>query len=112
MAKAQPAPMVATIRPDSSGPKMWVALCEMLISALASCSRCAPTICGIRPIEAGMKKAAALPMTTAKAISCQISALPVISSVDMTAWAAGANQVAGDHHAAAAGDRTRRRRPA
>ena len=87
MAKAQPAPMVATIRPDSSGPKMWVALCEMLISALASCSRFAPTICGIRPIEAGMKNAAALPITTAKAISCQISALPVISRVAITACA-------------------------
>ena len=98
MAKAQPAPMVATIRPDSSGPKMWVALCEMLISALASCSRFAPTICGIRPIEAGMKKAAALPITTRKGHQLPDLGIAGDQQRGHHRLGPGTHQVAGDHH--------------
>jgi len=87
-AKAQPVPMVATIRPDSSGPTMWAPLCESERRALACCTRPGLTISGISPVEAGVKNESALPITSASAMRCQSSALPVMRRVETTACVA------------------------
>ena len=60
-ATASPVPLMAMSTPASAGPATLAMLRVSEISALASCRRAEPTVCGIRPISAGMNSAAAVP---------------------------------------------------
>ena len=71
------APTVATIRPLTAGPNTEIVLRESDTSPLASCRRAALTTCGIRPVEAGEKNAAAAPNRADVQTKNQVLALPV-----------------------------------
>jgi hypothetical protein len=79
MAKTSPGPANAMSTPDSAGPITNAAPREMAIRALASWSRLALTVCGMSPVEAGTKNAAAVPWRAATTMMCQTSAVPVKS---------------------------------
>ena len=51
--KTVPVPAKATNSPEIGGPRIEAPLREMLISALACCSRAALTVCGTSPVLAG-----------------------------------------------------------
>ena len=58
---ASPEPAATTSTPASAGPATLAMLRVSDSSALASCRRAWRTVCGISPISAGMKSAAAVP---------------------------------------------------
>src|SRR4051812_13879340 len=85
-AMTSPGAPIARTTPASTGPAMFATLRVKPIKALASCSRSGATVCGMRPIRAGMKIAAQAPHTADSATSIQTSALPVSRRVASTAW--------------------------
>ena len=58
---ASPEPAATTSTPASTGPATPAMLRVRASSPLASCRRARLTVCGISPISAGMKTAAAVP---------------------------------------------------
>ena len=69
--KIGPKPTKTTRAPAVTGPKIWIAFCDMLISAFASCRRSGLTMVFTSPVEAGPKKALAPPRTNDATIRCQ-----------------------------------------
>ena len=58
---ASPEPAATTSTPAIAGPATLAMLRVRASSALASCRRAGLTVCGMRPISAGMNTAAAVP---------------------------------------------------
>ena len=58
---ASPEPAETTSTPASAGPATLAVLRVSASSPLASCRRAGLTVCGMSPISAGMKTAAAVP---------------------------------------------------
>ncbi len=73
MAKIGPKPTKTTSAPALTGPKIWIAFCDRLISAFASWRRSGLTMVFTRPVEAGPKKALAPPTRNEATIRCQIA---------------------------------------
>ena len=100
---AQPAPTATTSTPASAGPRISLPEIAAERSAFAGCSSSSGTTSGRRPVEAGLNRPVAAPVTPARAASIQISAAPLMTSTAIVPWLTIRARSAVDHHRAARG---------
>ena len=94
-ANAQPAPRPSTSAVASAGPTSSLALCTTDVAAFACCSSSSGTVCGIRPVAAGLKNASAVPNAASMTTIAQIGTSPrKISSASSPCNAARIRSVA------------------
>jgi hypothetical protein len=77
----QPGPIVATIRPPNTAPRISAAFTERRLIAFAGCSRSAGTVWGTSAELAGTANAAAAPLIADRHISSATLAVPVSTTV-------------------------------
>ena len=75
-ANAQPAPRPSTSAVASAGPRSSLAFCTTDTAALACWRSSSGTVCGIRPVAAGLKNASAVPNPASMTTIAQIGTSP------------------------------------